>query len=249
VFGIDFDPLDQNALIGEIVKRARSKKPGYVVPTNLYHATLLARDVSLRRTFDEAASVVPDGRPLLWMARLRGMTMRLITGADLVVPLCRAAAREQLSIFLFGAAFTTLLECGRRLKGSIGELHISGVYSPPVGFETDPGECALAKSVIQAASPDIVLVALGVPKQEIWAQTYTAALNTQVICVGASLDFLAGVQHRAPHLFRRVGFEWLWRALIEPRRLGTRYLRILRCLPALVATDLLASARDRAWAK
>jgi N-acetylglucosaminyldiphosphoundecaprenol N-acetyl-beta-D-mannosaminyltransferase len=248
VFGIDFDPLDQDSLIAEIVKRAQAKKPGYVLPTNLHHAVLIRRDAALRRAFvDETACVVPDGRPLLWMARLHGIMMRLVTGSDLVVPLCRAAAKEQLSIFLFGAAFTTLTECGRRLTRSIPELRIAGVYSPPFGFETDSEECALARAVIQAGAPDITLVALGVPKQEIWAQKYTAALNTQVVCVGAAFDFLAGVQNRAPRLFRQLGFEWLWRALMEPRRLGIRYLRILCCLPSLVASDLCTMAWARTW--
>jgi exopolysaccharide biosynthesis WecB/TagA/CpsF family protein len=182
------------------------------------------------------------------MGWLRGITMHLVTGSDLVIPLCRAAAREQFSVFLFGATFRTAAECARRLTSSIDGLCIAGIYSPPVGFEQDARESELAASVIETAAPDIVLVALGVPKQEIWAQKHMSRLKIQAICVGASLDFLAGAQRRAPPVFRRSGFEWLWRVFTEPRRLGMRYLTILCWLPYLVTADLAAVVRRRLWA-
>src|ERR1700719_3538748 len=111
VFGIDIDPIDQKTLIGELMKRARERRPCYVVPTNLHLALLLQRDAGLRLALaDPAALVVPDGHPLVWMARLRGITMQVVNGTDLVVPLCRAAARHRLSVFLFGTTFGTLAE-------------------------------------------------------------------------------------------------------------------------------------------
>jgi N-acetylglucosaminyldiphosphoundecaprenol N-acetyl-beta-D-mannosaminyltransferase len=239
VFGINFDPLDQSMLIGELVKRVREGRPGYVLPTNLHHVLQLRRDVGLRLAFaDASALTVPDSRPLLWMARLRGITMQPAVGADLVIPLCRAAAQEQLSVFFFGTTFGVLAECGRRLSSLIEELRIAGVYSPPFGFERDPDESALAVSVIRAAAPDIVLIALSVPKQEVWAHKHATQLKVQAICLGAALDFLGGAQRRAPTIFRRVGFEWLWRMLTEPRRLGMRYLTILCWMPFLVIREL-----------
>jgi N-acetylglucosaminyldiphosphoundecaprenol N-acetyl-beta-D-mannosaminyltransferase len=173
--------------------------------------------------------------------------MHLVTGADLVIPLCRTAAREDLSVFLFGTTFGTLAECGRRLTGSISGLRIAGTYSPPFGFERDAYERELASNIIQAAAPDILFIALGVPKQEIWARDYARKLNCQVICVGAGLDFIAGAQRRAPAVLRQIGFEWLWRAVTEPRRLGIRYLTILCWLPLLLARELVTTVRP--WAK
>jgi N-acetylglucosaminyldiphosphoundecaprenol N-acetyl-beta-D-mannosaminyltransferase len=250
VFGIDFDPIDQSTLIAELLKRAREGEPSYVVTIDLHHALLLRRDHSLRSILaDPAAFLVPDGRPLLWMAWLRGIAMQLVPGSDLVIPLCRAAAREQLSIFLFGATFATLAECGRRLSSSIEGLRIAGVYSPPFAFERDTDAVEFATSVIQEAAPDIVFVALGAPKQEIWAQEHARTVQIQAICVGAGLDFVAGTQRRAPAVFRRIGFEWMWRVLTEPRRLGMRYLTILCWLPYLVTADLAAVVRRWLWAK
>jgi len=246
VFGIDFDPFDQSALIDELMKRAREGRAGYVLTANLHHVSQIRQDVKLRLAFaDTTAITVPDGRPLLWMARLRGITLPHVTGADLVVPLCRVAAREQLSVFLFGTTFETLAECGRRLSSSIEGLNIAGIYSPPFGFERNAAECALAADIIRAAAPAIVLLALGVPKQEIWAQQYATQLKIQAICLGASLDFLAGARRRAPPVFRRIGCEWLWRMVTEPRRLGMRYLTILCWLPFLVTRELVAPVRRR----
>jgi N-acetylglucosaminyldiphosphoundecaprenol N-acetyl-beta-D-mannosaminyltransferase len=242
VFGIEFDPIDQTTLIGELLRCARKGRHSCVVPTNL-HVVIRARiDAEMRLVLaDPAVIVVPDGRPIVWMARLRRITMPHVTGSDLVVPLCHAAAREQLSVFLFGTTFDTLAECARRLSASIKGLRIAGVYSPPFGFERDGAECELAARVIQAAAPDIVFVALGVPKQELWAHKYAKTLKLQVICAGASLDFVAGAQRRAPLVFRRTGFEWLWRMVTEPGRLGLRYLTILVWLPFLVIGDLAAA--------
>jgi exopolysaccharide biosynthesis WecB/TagA/CpsF family protein len=248
VFGIDLDPIDPSALIGEVVRRARKRQPSYVVPTNLHLVLRYRKDAELRRAFaDPAAFAVPDGRPLLWMASLRGIPLPLVNGTDLIVPLCRTAAREQLKVFLFGATFATLAECGRRLRALIPELFIAGFYSPPFDFEPDSTESELAVQIIQAAAPDIVFVALGAPKQEIWAQEHARTIQIQAICVGAGLDFVAGTQRRAPAVFRRIGFEWMWRMLSEPRRLAPRYLTILCWLPVLVASDLVVAARR--WAR
>jgi N-acetylglucosaminyldiphosphoundecaprenol N-acetyl-beta-D-mannosaminyltransferase len=244
VFGLELDCIDQASLITEVLSRVRVRSPGYVIPTNLYHVVKLQRDDgSLHSAFAGAAFVVADGRPLVWMARLRGVMLPLITGSDLLVPLCQAAAREKRSVFFFGTTFDALTECARRLYTSIDGLEISGVYAPPFGFKQDPSERQFAEDAIKAAAPDIVFVALGLPKQEIWARDNAAKLNAQVICVGAAIDFIAGKQRRAPQGIRRVGFEWLWRALTEPRRLFARYTIMLYWLPVLVAKELKSARR------
>lgn len=244
VFRVEIDCIDQTALIGELLNRVRLGIPGYVIPTNLYHMVKLeSDDGSLRSAFANAAFVVPDGRPLLWMARLRGIALHLVTGSDLMLPLCQAAAREKRSVFFFGTTIDTLTKCARRISASVDGLEIRGVYAPPFGFERDPCECLRAENAIRAAAPDIVFAALGVPKQEIWARDNAEKLNIQVICVGATIDFIAGKQHRAPLAVRRIGFEWLWRALTDPRRLALRYARMLCWLPVLVIRDIFLARR------
>jgi N-acetylglucosaminyldiphosphoundecaprenol N-acetyl-beta-D-mannosaminyltransferase len=244
VFGVEVDCIDQATLITEVLSRVRLRSPGYVITAHLYHVVKLQHDDgSFRSAFAGAAFVVADGHPLLWMARLRAIKLHLITGSDLVVPLCQAAAREKRSVFFFGTTFDALTECARRVYTSIDGLEIRGVYAPPFGFERDPNECQLAEDAIKAAAPDIVFVALGAPKQEIWARDNAAKLNIQAMCIGASIDFIAGTKRRAPMAVRRIGFEWLWRALTEPRRLFVRYAIMLCWLPVLVAKELKSARR------
>ena len=100
--------------------------------------------------------------------------------------------------------------------------------------------------MINSVAPDIVLVALGMPKQELWAARNVDRLQTHaVLCIGAGIDYLAGTVRRAPPAFQRVGLEWLWRAALEPARLGPRYARNLLYLPLLLAGQLRYLARKR----
>ena len=243
VFGVAVDSVDQGGAIGAILARARDGVPGYVVTPNLDHVMKLRRDTAFRNAYRGASLVLPDGRPLLWMARLRGKQLHLVTGSDLVVPLCRAASREGRSVFLFGSTFEAVTRCARNLYAVDRTLNIAGVYAPPTGFERDAEEQARALDAIKAAAPDLLFVALGAPRQEIWAHNNVAGLGSQVICVGAALDFIAGTQRRAPLPFRKAGLEWLWRAATQPRRLALRYANILCWLPLLVALDLRDAMR------
>jgi N-acetylglucosaminyldiphosphoundecaprenol N-acetyl-beta-D-mannosaminyltransferase len=103
-----------------------------------------------------------------------------------------------------------------------------------MGFDKSEEEKGKAIEAIKAAKPDIVFVALGAPKQEVWAtESFEATGAKAILCVGAALDFIAGAVQRAPVVVRRLGMEWLWRAVSEPRRLGGRYLGVMARLPML----------------
>jgi N-acetylglucosaminyldiphosphoundecaprenol N-acetyl-beta-D-mannosaminyltransferase len=245
ILGIEVDCVDQATLIGVVLDRARLGFPGYILTINLHHLVKLrSDDGNLRSAFAKATYVVPDGRPLLWMARLRGIKLHLITGSDFLVPMCQAAARQKRSVFFFGTTFDALAECARRIHASVNGLDIRGVYSPPFGFERDPHERLLAESAIKAAAPDIVFIALAVPRQEIWTRDNAERLGSQLIPVGAAIDFIAGKQRRAPLAIRRMGFEWLWRALTDPRRLAKRYAIMLCWFPILAISDLMLTRRQ-----
>jgi exopolysaccharide biosynthesis WecB/TagA/CpsF family protein len=245
VFGVAVDSVDQDGAIDAILARAHDDRPGYVVTPNLDHVMKLRSDTAFRDAYRDASLILPDGHPLLWMARLRGKQLHLVTGSDLVVPLCHAASREACSVFLFGTTFEAVTTCARKLYANDNALDIAGVYSPPSGFENDPAQRAQAVDAIKAAAPDVLFVALGAPRQEIWAHHNVTELGCQIVCVGAGLDFVAGTQRRAPLPFRKAGFEWLWRAVTQPRRLALRYVTILCWLPILVVLDLLDAMRRR----
>lgn len=113
----------------------------------------------------------------------------------------------------------------QRLRQRFPDLRVAGTYCPPYGFERDAAENAKAIEAIRAANADILFVALGTPKQEIWLSKHQREIGVPVsMGVGAALDFLSGKVKRAPRWVQQCGLEWLWRLMQEPRRLWRRYL-------------------------
>jgi len=245
VFGVAVDVVDPAAALERIVALAREGSGGYVVTPNLDHAVRLRSDAALRAAYDGAALVLADGMPLVWASRLRGPALPArVAGSDLIEPLAAAAAGAGLSLFLFGTTLAVLCTAARRLAAGAPGLRIAGIHAPPFGFESDPEANREALAAVAAARPDIVLLALGSPKQELWAARWRHECGAGVlVCIGAGLDFLAGAQARAPRPLQRLGLEWLWRALGDPRRLGPRYLRNLLWLPRLLAEQLVGRRR------
>jgi N-acetylglucosaminyldiphosphoundecaprenol N-acetyl-beta-D-mannosaminyltransferase len=128
---------------------------------------------------------------------------------------------------------------GQRAAAKIAErwlnVEVVGVYSPPLGFENDSAENARIMAMIAAAEPQLLLIGLGAPKQELWIERHAHNLKVPVaLCIGATIDFLAGEKARSPHWMRRLGLEWLHRLSTEPSRLAKRYLHDAWVFPQLV---------------
>jgi len=117
-------------------------------------------------------------------------------------------------------------------------VEVVGTYSPPVGFERDAAENEAILNRIATARPDVLIVGLGAPKQELWVHQYRGRIAAKVaLCVGATIDFLAGERRRAPMWMREAGLEWLYRVALEPRRLAARYAKDALIFPRLVARE------------
>lgn len=180
-------------------------------------------DPELRYLLQDADLALPDGMPLVWSARLLGIPLtERVAGADLIPQLAGMAAEKGFSIYLLGAGPGIAQTAADILTETFPNLKIAGVSSPPYQsvLEMDP---SLVKK-INAAQPDILLVAFGNPKQEKWIGMYREQLQVPVmIGVGGSLDFVAGQKKRAPDWMRNIGLEWLHRLFHEPGRLWRRY--------------------------
>jgi exopolysaccharide biosynthesis WecB/TagA/CpsF family protein len=210
------------ARIDEIV---HAGKPGYVLTPNVDHVVQLERDELLRTIYAQADLVLADGMPVVWAGSYLGTPLkRRIAGSDLFPMLCEMASQKKYRVFFLG---------GRPGAGEkaieILSVKYPGFdaqsYCPPFGFENDTTETEKIGSRIHAYSPHILCVAVGAPKQEYWIYRHGRQLGVPVsLGVGASLDFVAGYQKRAPLLFRKIGLEWFWRLIMEPRRMYRRYL-------------------------
>jgi N-acetylglucosaminyldiphosphoundecaprenol N-acetyl-beta-D-mannosaminyltransferase len=150
----------------------------------------------------------------------------------------RPATRHSLSVFLLGAAPGVADRAAANIAARWPEVKVVGTLSPPLGFERDAAENDRILTVIARARPDLLLVGLGAPKQELWVHEHAVRLDAKVaLCVGATIDFLAGEKQRAPRWMRRFGLEWLHRLSTEPGRLLKRYVRDAWIFPQLVWRD------------
>ena len=226
VCGVPVARMDFEDLCMAVGERIRERTPGFIVTPNVDHICLFHRRADIRAAYKEAFLALPDGIPLLWAARFLGRPLKeKLSGSDLVPMLSAWAAQEGCSVFCFGAAEGVAEKAARNLRERYPGLTVAGVYSPPLGFERDPVENERAIAAIRNAKPDICFVALGCPKQELWLLEHYEDIGVPVsLGIGAGLDFVAGKVRRAPRCLQRIGLEWVWRLVQEPRRLWRRYL-------------------------
>jgi N-acetylglucosaminyldiphosphoundecaprenol N-acetyl-beta-D-mannosaminyltransferase len=124
-------------------------------------------------------------------------------------------------------------------------VEVVGTYSPPIGFDKNDAENESILSRIAAARPDVLIVGLGAPKQELWVHKHRERIAASAaLCVGATIDFLAGQRSRAPVWMRQVGLEWLYRVGTEPRRLFARYAKDALIFPQLLAREWWRTRRS-----
>ncbi len=193
--------------------------------SEIRHAELL--DI-LRR----ADLVTADGMPIVWLSRmLQNPLPERVTGADMVPALAKRAAGEGLSLFFLGGRANAAERAADILQTRNPALKIAGVLFPMVYTEGDHLEFyeetdAAIVAAVNAAAPDILLIAFGNPKQELWFRRNATRLKVPVsIGIGGTLAFIAGDVSRAPLAMQQAGLEWLWRLAVEPMRLWRRYLR------------------------
>jgi N-acetylglucosaminyldiphosphoundecaprenol N-acetyl-beta-D-mannosaminyltransferase len=223
---IHADDLDFDGALEAIAELVANKEGGFVVTPNVDHVCLAEERADLVLAYQKAALSLADGMPLLWLAKaMRTPLPQKISGSDLLVPLCRQAAQKGHRVYLLGGADGAGEGAARALKSACPGLVVAGIDAPPMGFERDAAKNGQVLQKIRDAKADLVLVALGCPKQELWMADHVEQYAPAVaLGIGASLDFLAGKVRRAPAWMSNSGLEWLYRLLQEPKRMAGRYL-------------------------
>ena len=211
-------------LVHRIVEFARRGRGFTLFTLNLDHLVKRRRDPLFKAAYDRATLVSADGWPVAALARRQGAAVQRVTGADLLLPLCEEAARGAIPLYFFGSTEASLANAAAVLTQRFPALEIRGMVSPPMGFDpVGPAAAALAEQ-IEASGARLCLVALGAPKQELFADAMAQRFpDIGFLCIGAALDFLSGRQLRAPAIVQKLGAEWLWRLTADPRRMAVRY--------------------------
>lgn len=223
LLGLDFADLDAVTAAALLAERSASTPFGYVVTPNADHLVRLAHDPVLAAVYHGALLRLLDSRVVAATARALGMaTPRVAPGSDLTARLLARHLRpdERVTIVGLRAAWIPALmaRCG---------LAPPAHYDPPMGFEHDPHAFATCVAFVRAHPARFVFLAVGSPRQEKLAAAIAASggVGGVGLCIGASLEFLAGARSRAPGWIRAAGLEWLFRLSTDPLAMAPRYLR------------------------
>jgi N-acetylglucosaminyldiphosphoundecaprenol N-acetyl-beta-D-mannosaminyltransferase len=224
VLGVGVSAVDPAGALDVIAGWIENRERHYVCVTGVHGVMESRRDPALRWVHDRSGLTVPDGMPLVWACRHAGRPEAArVYGPDLTRALCRAAAERGWRVFFYGSAPEVLESLVATLCDEAAGLTVAGVYSPPFR-DLSAQERREAVARINATAPDIVFVGLGTPKQERWMAENREALAAPVILgVGAAFDLVPGLVPQAPSWMQRAGLEWLFRMIVEPRRLWKRY--------------------------
>ena len=225
VLGVLLHAVDYDAAVAQIVEAARARRPLAASALAVHGVMTGVLDPAHRHRLNQLDLLVPDGQPVRWaMNLLGGARLReRVYGPTLMLRVCEEAARRALPIYLYGSRSdvvdTLALNLGRRFPG----LSIAGARPSRFRRLTDEEKRATVRE-IEASGAAITFVGLGCPRQEVWAYEYRNRLAMPIIAVGAAFDFHAGRMPQAPSALQRSGLEWLYRLVMEPRRLWKRYL-------------------------
>ncbi|MEI7424770.1 MAG: WecB/TagA/CpsF family glycosyltransferase [Candidatus Staskawiczbacteria bacterium] len=203
--------------IANWINEGRSKLH-WIIVTGMHGVVEAEKNMDFKYIISNADLWVPDGISLVWLAKLKGFSPKgRVSGADLMEEFFKVAEKEGFSSYFYGDTEETLQALNKKLLTNYPKLKIAGSYSPPFRKLTEEEDENIIENINQAC-PDVLWVALGLPKQEKWIFQHREKLNVPIIIgVGAAFKFLSGKVERSPNWVGNIGFEWLWRLLKEPK--------------------------------
>lgn len=235
-------PVTRQQALATVVAWAGAPRGELVVTPNVDHVVMLEHDDSFRRAYEASSLRLCDGMPLLVLSRLaRTPLPERVTGADLFLEVCAAAAEEGRRVFIAGGRPEVLDRGMTALRAQFPALDVQG-WSPPMFFEGTEHDRELQQRIARSGA-DIVMVCFGAPRSEVWAAQQQHRHPAVYLCVGAAIDFAAGTKKRSPRWMQRLGLEWAYRLLQEPTRLWRRYLVRDSAFLAVAGRQLWTSRR------
>ncbi|SEJ12404.1 N-acetylglucosaminyldiphosphoundecaprenol N-acetyl-beta-D-mannosaminyltransferase [Propionispira arboris] len=218
ILDINVDSVKMTEAIDIVENLMAAQKPAFIATANAEMIMMADQDESLKYILNHADLVVPDGAGTVWAARHLGVAMpERVAGYDLTQHLLARAPQTNRRVFFFGSAPGVADKAKIKAEAEYPGIQIVGVRD---GYFKKEQEQEIIDQ-IKNAHPDLLLAALGVPKQEKWLYEHLQELNVPVsIGVGGTLDVMAGVMKRAPLWMQKAKLEWLFRGLLQPKRMG-----------------------------
>ena len=219
-----FQPLSFDSHISNVADLIESQSNGYICVSNVHMTVEGFQSKAFAKVLAASKYTVPDGMPLVWFARYQGYKKcERVAGYDLMIRLCSLAEERGWRMCFYGSTAACLSRIHQNLLEAYPNLKLPLMIAPPFG---DVPRSILNQhiSIINKSNIDFVFVSLGCPKQEMWMHANHLDIDSLLLGVGGAFPLLAGDQKRAPAVMRQLGLEWLFRLLLEPRRMWRRYL-------------------------
>lgn len=215
ILGVRIDAVDAREALERVVRLASEDRTSYVVTPNVEIVMASRRDRRLGQALSGADLAVGDGVGLVWASRiLRRPLPERVGGIDLMTSLLEQARKSGLRVYLLGSTPEVVAAAASRIRSDLG-LSVVGYHD---GYLTEETEAEVLRSILEAR-PHIIFVGMGSPRQELWMAEQANNIPRGVMMgVGGSLDVISGRKRRAPLFMRRLGLEWLYRLITEPRR-------------------------------
>ncbi len=247
LLGAEIDSHTLGEAVDAIDAALAHGRGGWVVTPNLDILRRLVTDRDFAEMCADADLRLADGMPLVWASRLRGTALRGRTaGSDLIWALCERASASGRRVYFLGGNPGAADAAASLLASKYPGLIVAGTLCPALGFDEREESLREVEASLVAARPEIVFVALGVPKQERLIRRLRRVVpGAWYLGIGISFSFVSGEVARAPKWMQNLGLEWLHRLMQEPRRLAKRYL--VQGLP--FAGRLLVVSTWERWAR
>ena len=222
ILDVPVDCIDMVRAVDVIDQAIHSDSCLTVIAVNPEKVMSARRDATTLQSLRQAGLLIPDGIGVVWAARLlTGQRVGRVAGADLMPEICRLAESRGYRVFLYGAAPGIAERASQVLLERYPGLQVAGCQH---GYVDDDDMDALIDRINDSAA-DVLFVALGSPRQELWIKRHADRLGVKVYQgVGGTFNVLAGEVRRAPVIFRRFNLEWFYRLITDPRRLGRQMI-------------------------
>lgn len=209
--------------VNNIVDLGQRRASSYVCVANVHMCVEMYQDVTFAQVVNQADIVTPDGVPLIkGLQLLYGIDQERVAGPDLMPALLHESEKQGLKVYFYGSTDEVLDKLKDFCRANYPKLSIAGMHSPAFRVLTE-AEANTEIQHINASGANIVLIALGCPKQERWMGNMKGKVNAVMVGVGGAFPMLVGVQKRAPLWMQQNSLEWFYRLAQEPRRLFKRY--------------------------
>lgn len=249
VLGLPFDAAGPEAVLAQLRDAAETRTRCVLTTPNVNFIAAAMRNERFRDDVLKSDLCVPDGMPIVWLARLLRIPLRnRVSGSDLFDRLAQPGAHKPMRVFLFGGQGGVAGRARKRINAQVGGVYCVGYVEPTVGSVDRLSNPAIIER-INAQRSDFLILSLGAEKAQAWIERNLASLQTPIVShLGAVLKFAAGTIQRAPRWARSMGLEWVWRMKEEPH-LWRRYFDDGRALLGLLLRRLLPQMLRAAWSR